>query len=250
MTFRQFASAALLFPATVLVGITNLLLGSYEREPKGKIKTDSDGNSLVKPGLLGYILDGIKDVGRGISNFLYNNRQEIAVAFWASLVLAGVAALTVFLWPAALTAVTTFTIAGLSIDGVVGDNVVAQIGAVAALTAAANSLAVYTAAAVANTISAISSFFASRSTTTPRPGPSNEVTFTAKNGANEGSSSKLKSLGNPTPFIENQKLGAEKNPDHTTIFNRAKDVKDAKNASHHGSEEVSHDSPKVSMVTN
>ena len=219
MTFKEFAKAAFLFPATVFGGITSLLLGSYKRRPNGEITTDAECNALSNRGLLGSILDGIKYVGRGISNFLYNHRQAIAVAFWASLVLAGAAALTVFLWPAALTAVTTFTIAGLSIAGVVGANVVAQIGAVAALTAAATSVAVYTAAAVANTISAISTFFASRSTSRPRP--SNEENFAEEENVN-GSAKQLSGLGGKVTNVE--VFRAEQAPVHSHVLKSTKGV--------------------------
>ncbi len=213
MTFKEFAKAAFLFPAKVFGGITSLLLGSYKRRPDAEIITDAQGNPSSNRGLLGSILDGFKYVGRGTSNFLYNHRQAIAVAFWASLVLAGAAALTVFLWPAALTAVTTFTIAGLSIAGVVGANVVAQIGAVAALTAAATSVAVYTAAAVANTISAISTFFASRST--PRQRPSNEENLNVN-----GSAKQIRVLGAKVTHVED--LTEERSPVHSQILKSTK----------------------------
>ncbi len=224
MTFREFATAAFLLPSNVFSGLTNGLLGSYKRNARtGAIKTatneDGTTTALTNSGLLGNVLDGIKYVGRAVSNFVYNHKQAIATAFWASLALAGAAALTVFLWPAALTAVTTFTIAGLSIAGVVGANVVAQIGAVAALTAAATSVAVYATAAVVNTISAISSFFASRS----RPqGPSaNQPTFTGEEDGNK-SARTMSNLGGkvPTAFTQAQ----DQAPLHTTVLRPAQDT--------------------------
>jgi hypothetical protein len=152
MTFKDFAKGALLLPATVFNGILDLLLGSYQRDEDGKIKLDRSNKELTNRGLLGAILDLVKDIARGVSNFLHNHEDAIATAFWVSAALAGAAALTVFLWPAALAAVTTFTVAGYSIAGVVGTGFAAQVGAVAALTAVASSAAVYTVATIANTI--------------------------------------------------------------------------------------------------
>ncbi|BCA97046.1 hypothetical protein TUM19329_34070 [Legionella antarctica] len=171
MTFRDFVTKAALLPATVFSGLTNLVLGSYQRKEDGSIitKRTVDGTTEVtNRGLLGTVLDGVKYVGRAVSNFVHNHKTAIAIAFWASLLLAGGAALTVFLWPAALAAVTTFTIAGLSIAAVVGTSTIAQIGAVAALTAVATSLAVYAASTVVNGLGACATFFASRRST-PRP---------------------------------------------------------------------------------
>lgn len=151
MTFKEFMREVAYLPATVFSGVVNALLGS------SKVIKDTKGNehSIESRGLLGVALDSVKFVSRSVANFIANHKQAIATAFWASLALAGAAALTVFLWPAALTAVTTFSIYGLSIAGVVGANTLLQIGAVAALTFAATSVATYLTAAVVNTISAL-----------------------------------------------------------------------------------------------
>ena len=221
--FTDFAKAAFLAPATLLSGITDLVFGSYQRNTKGDIKSDLDNRNLTNTGLLGNVLNGIKFAGRAVSNFISNHKQAIAVAFWTSLVLAGAAALTVFLWPAALAAVTTFSIAGVSIASVVGTGLAAQVAAVGVLTAAANSVAVYTVAAVANTISAISTFFADRAA--------------ARNAANESRFEELndetssEELGSSSELTSSQKLeklkaqGAQETP-----FKSAE-----KNPSNHGS---------------
>ncbi|MCL9682986.1 hypothetical protein [Legionella maioricensis] len=221
MTFRQFARAAFLFPATVLGGITDLLLGSYKRKATGEIRTDADGNALTRPGLLSSILDGIKYVARGVANFVYNHRQAIATAAWASLLVAGAAALTVFLWPAALAFATTFSIAGYSIASVVGANVVAQIAAVGVVGAVATSAAVYTVAAIANTISAISSFFASRSRAQQ---PANEPTIGGQEVTATKSAKELSKLGKPIPVTQAE-LKDEAQPVHRTVLKSSAELK-------------------------
>jgi hypothetical protein len=152
MTFKEFMYGAFVLPSKVLSGISDLLLGSYQRDNEGKIKTNYKEEELTNRGLFGMLLDVVKYIGINISNFLTNHQQAIASAFWFSALFAGAAALTVFLWPAALTAVATFTIAGYSIASVVGANVIAQIGAVAVLTAIATSATVYVIAGFIHTI--------------------------------------------------------------------------------------------------
>ena len=158
MTLKQFMYGAFVLPARALSGISDILFGSYQRDEEGKIKQDNS----AKPGLLGLILDSVKYIGRNVSNFLTNHQQAIASAFWISATLAGAAALTVFLSPAALTFITTLEIAGYSIASVVGAEMLAQIGAVAALTAVASSAAVYVTAAFVNTINFFRELVANR----------------------------------------------------------------------------------------
>ncbi len=152
MTVKEFFTGFFYSPAIAFSGLTNLLLGSYKRDTDDNIKKASTAESNTNPGILGYFLNAVMYVARGVSNFIYNHKTAIATAFWASLVLAGAAALTVFLWPAALTAVATFSIYGLSIAGIVGAEAAAQIGAIAALTFVATSVATYVGAGVVNTI--------------------------------------------------------------------------------------------------
>lgn len=63
------------------------------------------------------------------------------------------------MWPAALTAVATFTVYGFSIAGIVGANTALQIGFAAGLAAAAASVGTYLTATVVNSVSAIASYF-------------------------------------------------------------------------------------------
>lgn len=170
---KEFFRGAFLLPAKAFSGLNGLLFGSYKYEQdKDGIVVDKNGDKViqkgfrnvreVEPGILGSILDGIKFLGRTLSNFVHNHEQAIATAFWTSLVVAGAAVLTVFLLPAALAAVTTFTIAGVSIASVVGTGLVAQLGAVAAVAAAVTSAAVYLTAGITNTINWISDCFTSK----------------------------------------------------------------------------------------
>lgn len=156
MKFKEVMSTIAYLPANAFTGLSNLLLGSTVKE-KGrdgveKVKMDLDGKPVTTPGLVGYIADGIKIVSRSTADFLSNHKKAIATAAWLSLLAAGAVALTLFLWPAALTAVATFSIAGLSIAAIAGASTIAQIGLAAALTAAAVSVATYVAAAAGNAI--------------------------------------------------------------------------------------------------
>ncbi len=143
--FGKIMSAVGYLPANALSGLTNLLLGSTS--------VDEDGETVVKRGLLGLALDGIKFVARSAADFIAEHKKAIATAAWLSLAGAGAVALTLFLWPAALAAVASFSIYGFSIAGVVGANTLAQIGLAAGLAAAATSAVTYAGAAVGNFIS-------------------------------------------------------------------------------------------------
>lgn len=165
MTFKQFATGVFYLPARAVSGISALMLGATY--------LDKDGEEQNFRGIFGlavdavrfvgnFILDATKFVARGITNFITNHQKAISVAFWSSLALAGAAALTVAFWPAALAAVTGFSVGGVSIASLVGTGYFAQVGAVAGVAAAATSAAVYVGATIINTITAIGSFFAGR----------------------------------------------------------------------------------------
>lgn len=149
MTFQQFMKEVAYLPATAFSGLVNILFGytkSGEKHPE------------VSRGLLGLILDAIKFTARFIADFIGNHKKAIAVAFWASLLIGGATALTVFLWPAALTAIATFSIFDISIASIVGANALLQIGAIGTLAFSATSLLTYTIATIANTIDAIRNY--------------------------------------------------------------------------------------------
>ncbi len=138
-------------PADVFSGAVNLALGSSQKDKEGEIKTNR--------GLLGLLLDGVKYVAQSTANFIAAHKKAISVAAWLSLAAAAGVGLTLFLWPAALTAVATFTVYGFSIAGIVGANTALQIGFAAGLAAAAASVGTYLTAAVVNSVSAIASYF-------------------------------------------------------------------------------------------
>lgn len=186
MTFKDFMIKVAYLPGTAFSGLVNLLLGSTKRNEAGKVVA-------VNRGLFGLVLDGAKFVGSAIADFISNHKKAIATAFWASLAVAGAAALTVFLWPAALAAVTTFSIYGLSIAGVVGANTLLQIGAVSALAFAATSVATYLTAAAVNAISAIANCFKRPSSKKEEPDSSS-----SDEEALSRSASKFSKLGTPT----------------------------------------------------
>lgn len=187
MAANDFFGNVFLAPAWTFSKVTDLLLGSYKRNQNGDILRVRKSESNTNSGLFGTILDVLKYSARAVSNFIYNHQTAIAIAFWSSLALAGAAALTVFLWPAALAAVTTFSIYGVSIASLVGTGLAAQVGAVAALTAAATSSVVFVSAAIVNTLNAVISFFSSRS-----PGGGNSAP--ASYSAPDSSSSSTKTV--------------------------------------------------------
>ncbi|HHT0592876.1 TPA: hypothetical protein ACTXXA_001066 [Legionella anisa] len=156
MKLRKIAKAIYELPANAFTGITNLIFGSTVKETGRdgveRVKKGLDGKPVTTPGLVGYLADGIKFVSRSTADFLSNHKQAIAAAAWISLLAAGAVALTLFLWPAALAAVATFSIGGLSIAAIAGASTVAQIGLAAGLAAAAASVATYVTAAAVNGI--------------------------------------------------------------------------------------------------
>lgn len=151
MTFKDFMKGVAYLPANAFTGLVKLTLGSTEKVDRYDDQDQLIGQeTVVKPGLLGLAVDGIKFVGRSISDFLYEHRKAIATAAWLSLAAAGAVALTLFLWPAALTAVASFSIYGLSIAGIAGANALAQIGLASLLTFTAVSAVTYVGAGIGN----------------------------------------------------------------------------------------------------
>ncbi len=168
--FKDFAKGVFYLPAYAVSGISALLLGATYLDQEGEKQNFRGifGLAVDAVRFVGnFILDATKFVARGITNFITNHQKAIAVAFWSSLVLAGAAALTVAFWPAALAAVTEFTVAGVSIASLVGTGYLAQVGAVAAAATVATSAVVYVGAAVINTFTAIGAFFSGRKKGSP-----------------------------------------------------------------------------------
>jgi lipid-A-disaccharide synthase-like uncharacterized protein len=152
LTLKKFAIGFVELPATIFSGITSLVFGYTEKkEGKGSAKASpKNQDSLISEGLLGLLLNGIKAIGKGIADFIDDHKTAIAIAFWSSLIIGGGVALTLFLWPAALTAVAGFSIYGLSIAGIAGANALLQIGLAGGLAFAATSLATYLVSGIVN----------------------------------------------------------------------------------------------------
>lgn len=153
VTFKEFAVGFVNFPGTALSRMSNIVFGHTEKNEDGKKDKETKG-------LLDDLFNGIKFVTKGISNFIRAHQQAISIAFWASLLVGGAVALSLFLLPATyLAAVAAFPIYGLTIAGIVGPNILMQIGLAAGLAAAAASAVTYLTAAVVNSITAISNYF-------------------------------------------------------------------------------------------
>lgn len=140
MTFKDFAMGIFRLPATILNAFMALIFGGEQRA-----------------GLLDYAkfvlfntLDFITFLGRSLSNLINNNKLAVASAFWASLIIAGATALTLFISPAALNFVANLKIAGYSIALLVGTDPTLQIITGAGISAGLTSVGVYFIASVIN----------------------------------------------------------------------------------------------------
>lgn len=154
----EFLKKVFRLPAQIFNSIVELIFGS-----KKENKTVSGIAGLILDGCKA-VLDFVKAIGTTITGFFMNNEKTIARAFWASLLVAGAAALTVGLWPAALAAVASFSVAGYSIASLVGTGFAAQVAATAAVAATLTSASVYTLAAVSSFVGFITSCFTKKAT--------------------------------------------------------------------------------------
>jgi len=167
-TMKQIGAALLDAPGTVFSKLVGWTFGVTNEDKQ-------TSRSLV--GLLGQAL---AFVGNKVGDFVKEHKRAIAIAFWASLMVAGAVALTLFLWPAALAALTTFSIAGLTVAGVVGGNALLQIGVFASLAVAVTSAVTFAAAAGHNFISAASRF--AKNHFSFRTDPANDYASAGKSG--------------------------------------------------------------------
>ncbi|HEN5562818.1 TPA: hypothetical protein U6323_001591 [Legionella pneumophila] len=235
MTLKQFATGVFYLPAAVFSGLTNLFLGSYAKDKRGNYIQDEDGNYVRNRGLIGLTLDAVKYLGTSVANFISNHQKAISVAFWSSLVVAGVAALTVAFWPAALTvafwpaalaAVVNFSVFGVSIASVVGAGYAAQVAATAGVAAALTSVGVYVGATVVNAFNAlrecISNLRSKKSSENSEFKPVNDETFDEGrrnqfSGLNKGSEQQAPKLSSSS--------SEDEEPVHTSkVFVQPKDV--------------------------
>jgi hypothetical protein len=152
MNVKEIASAIGYLPANLFSGFANILLGGSKRE-HGTIVRDDEGYAVITPSVLGLLTEIVKSIGSSLSDLIYEHKKAIAIAGWLSMAIGGGAALTLYLWPAALTAVATYAIYGYSIEAIVGTGVTAQIGFASGLAAAATSAITYLTDGVVNAIS-------------------------------------------------------------------------------------------------
>jgi hypothetical protein len=171
MTLQQFMRDVAYLPATAFSGLVNILFGYTKKNKKGQPIRDEEGNPEINRGILSLTLDAIKFITRFIADVIGNNRKEIAIGFWTSSLLGGAAALTVFLWPAALAAVATFSVFGISIASVVGTNALVQIGAIAALSFTTTTLLTWTITLIVNATNAIRQYVANSGKPKPYESP-------------------------------------------------------------------------------
>ena len=139
-TMKQIGAALLDAPGTVFSKLVGWTFGV----------TNEDGQTSRS--LVGLLGKSLIFVGNKVGDFVKEHKRAIAIAFWASLMVAGAVALTLFLWPAALAALTTFSIAGLTVAGVVGGSALLQIGVFASLAVVVTSAATFAAAVISAAI--------------------------------------------------------------------------------------------------
>lgn len=165
MGLKDYAIAFLKLPGTIFSGITTIFFGSHKHDEDGeylikgrRVKANNDVEYLydTNPSFIGFIAS----VFRSIGNFVADHTTEIAAAFWISLLVGGGVALAVAFWPAALAAIVSFQVAGLSIAAVVGTGFAAQVAAVGGLAAVAASALTYVAATFVNIGIGIRNYFA------------------------------------------------------------------------------------------
>ncbi|WP_454784928.1 hypothetical protein [Legionella sp. WA2024007413] len=195
MTFKQFMKTVAYLPANAFTGVVKSVLGY------------TDNKGIAHRGLLGLVTDGIKFVGRSISDFLSEHKKAITTAAWLTLAAAGAVALTLFLWPAALTAVASFSIYGFSIAGIAGANALAQIGLASLLAGAAVSAATYVGAAAGNFFSWVADCCKNIKSKAPRSANEDEYQVINENSESESDSEEdVLEIGSDTKKIKTTEI--------------------------------------------
>ncbi len=206
-----FALEALKLPATILSGITMLLLGS----PKIKNKKNTSLFDIFwENGLLGSFLELIKWLGRSISGLAINHQIEIATAFWTSLIVAAGVGTALFFLPALLATIATLSVYGFSIAGIIGFNPLMQIAFASALAFTATSLAIYIPAALINITFAIVNIFA------PEKQPADQLPLRDQEDEEEISESSDVLRNLQTPKSSNKDTQPEEVSHHSPIIQR------------------------------
>lgn len=152
---KKIAVGAIELPATIFIKMIQFVFGATERYDDGTVKLNKAKQPLIMDGLLGWLLKGIAAIGRSISDFVATHKNVIVAAFWVSAAVAGAVALTLYLWPAALTTVAAYELYGYSIAGIIGADPLLQIGLAAVLSFITASIVTYVSAAAINIVTAI-----------------------------------------------------------------------------------------------
>lgn len=148
LTFKKFAVGFIKLPGMILSGLSALAFGYTEKNEQGETKK--------RHGLFSLLLTGLIAIGRGLTNIIAKHITAVSTAFWLSLIVGGALALTVFLLPAALTAITSFSVFGFTLGGLIGGfSIGAQSAVIGGLAALATSVVTYACTAIVNGISAL-----------------------------------------------------------------------------------------------
>lgn len=148
MTFKRFMKGVFYFPAELLTALSRILFGHTE-------ENKYDDEVKIKLGLLSLLLNTISWVFRSITDFVSHHKSAIALALWLTALAVPAAVATVYLWPAALAAVTGFSLYGVSIATLFGTSLEASLIGTGVVAAVLTSATVFTGAAIVNTINAV-----------------------------------------------------------------------------------------------
>ncbi|MFT4060373.1 MAG: hypothetical protein QM652_12600 [Legionella sp.] len=156
ITFKKVLVTIRDLPTTIFIHLVIGLLGGTKKNEQGEFRLDSKTKKPIEfHGLLDYLLDGVKAIGKGISNFIGNHKQAITLAFWASFFAASGVALALFYWPVVLTIVADYSFYGWSIAKIAGADTLSQLGLASSLAFAATSTLTYISATIINIVMAI-----------------------------------------------------------------------------------------------
>ncbi|MFA6301609.1 MAG: hypothetical protein WC627_00555 [Legionella sp.] len=111
---------------------------------------------LVKGGIVGSVLKFAYFISQSVSDAVAKHKSAISLAFWIGIGVAAAVAIAgaviAGFYPALLATITGFSLYGISIAGLAGANVIAQIAVAAGLAAAAANVATWVGAAIVNAI--------------------------------------------------------------------------------------------------
>lgn len=111
---------------------------------------------LIKGGIVGSVLQFAYFLSQTLSEAVDNHKSAISLAFWIGIGVAAAVAIAgaviAGFYPTLLATITGFSLYGISIAGLAGANVIAQVAVAAGLAAAAANVATWVGAAIVNAI--------------------------------------------------------------------------------------------------